>query len=253
MDTEKLIKDLIEEANKLAFKDKTGLDKFRRKASMILDNIAEGRGGYSAQLLNIHLFPPYQLNSYEEHREYWERGKKKIQNLLETILEEIELFGDRKAKMPGLSEEVFIAHGHDEEMKEAVARTIERIGLKPIILHEQPNMGVRAVMEKLEEHSAVSHAIILVSPDDYGCTKEEWPAKAYLRARQNVIFELGFFIGKLGKEGVHAIYRENDKFEFPTDIRGVLYTPFDKAGSWRNRLVRELQARGYKVSADDLP
>jgi hypothetical protein len=104
VDKKKLIESLIKQAKELSFEDKDGLDKFRKRASMIIHNIFEGRGGYSAQLLNIDLYPRYMLRSFEEHTEYWRRGRQEILNLLETILEEMELFGERKDMVAGLSE-----------------------------------------------------------------------------------------------------------------------------------------------------
>jgi predicted nucleotide-binding protein len=144
---------------------------------------------------------------------------------------------------------VFVVHGKDELMKQVVARTIEQLGLKPIILHEQADKG-RTVIEKFTECSDVDYAVILLSPDDYAYPKEAKPEKRKLRARQNVILELGYFIGKLGRKKIMALYRETDNFEMPTDFAGVVYTPFDD--KWQFKLVKELKACGYDVDANKL-
>lgn len=89
------------------------------------------------------------------------------------------------------SEKVFLVHGHDNELKETVARFLEKIGLIPIILHEQASKG-QTIIEKFEEHSNVSYAIVLMTPDDVGNLKSN-KGKLNQRARQNVIFELGYF------------------------------------------------------------
>ena len=93
------------------------------------------------------------------------------------------------------SEKVFLVHGHDNELKETVARFLEKIGLIPIILHEQASKG-QTIIEKFEEHSNVSYAIVLMTPDDVGNLKSN-KGKLNQRARQNVIFELGYFLDNL--------------------------------------------------------
>jgi len=118
---------------------------------------------------------------------------------------------------------VFIVHGHDSATKESVARYIEKIGLDPIILHEQPNGG-KTIIEKFEVYSDVGFAVILLTPDDVGCAKDN-KANLKTRARQNVIMELGYFLGRLGRERVCALYKEG--VEIPSDYQGVLYTEYD--------------------------
>ena len=99
------------------------------------------------------------------------------------------------------SNRTFIVHGHDGEARETVARFLEGIGYIPVILHEQPNMG-RTIIEKVEANSDVGFAIVLLTPDDEGCVKGGKPEP---RARQNVLFELGYFLGRLGRDRVCAL------------------------------------------------
>lgn len=148
------------------------------------------------------------------------------------------------------SECVFVVHGHDEEMKLSVARTLEKLGLKPIILHEQYDGG-RVIIEKLEQHGNVGFAVVLLSPDDTGYKKADGAKAAKPRARQNVILELGYFVGRLGRDKVMALIRGND-LEVPGDFDGVVYTPFDEHEGWQKKLVRELKAAGYDVDANAL-
>jgi hypothetical protein len=122
------------------------------------------------------------------------------------------------------SRKVFIVHGRDEAPREAVARFLEKLGFEAIILHEQANKG-RTVIEKVEAHGDVGFAVVLLTPDDEGCTKGEEPGP---RARQNVILELGYFIGRLGRERVCALKR--GEVEIPSDFGGVVYEPFDSSG-----------------------
>ncbi|VVB64350.1 putative nucleotide-binding protein containing TIR-like domain protein [uncultured archaeon] len=146
---------------------------------------------------------------------------------------------------------VFIVHGHDNEMKEAVARVIQTLGLKPIILHEKPDEN-KTIIEKFEKYSDVDFAVILLSPDDFAYENGKSPTEGKHRARQNVILELGFFLAKLGRDGVFIIHRENNNFEFPTDYSGVLYTLFDKSGMWKYKMTDEMKAIDPKIDKNKL-
>lgn len=141
------------------------------------------------------------------------------------------------------SRRVFVVHGHDDGLKETVARFLAKLGLEPVVLHEQPNRG-RTVIEKFEQHSDVSFAVVLCTPDDVGYpagkTEESRP-----RARQNVVLELGFFLAALGREHVCVLY--SDGVELPSDYSGVLYEELDRKGAWRLRLAAEIKASGLEV------
>ena len=139
---------------------------------------------------------------------------------------------------------VFIVHGHDNALKQEVARMIEKQGLEAIILSEQANRG-KTIIEKFEEHSDVGAAICLFTGDDYGKAKDA--TSENLRARQNVVFEAGFFMGKLGRENVILIADSN--IEVPSDLQGVVYT---SKTMWQTDVLRELKAIGYKVDFNKL-
>ena len=197
----------------------------------------------------------------EDERPSWNSGKVTLKNLVNTMIEELTLFGSADDKdeqsSSGRAEQlieqsIFVVHGHDEEMKQSIARALERLELKPLILHEQPNGG-RTVIEKFMDYGEIaSFAVILLSPDDLAYQVGEDSAKARYRARQNVILELGFFLGKLGRDRVIVIHREADKFEMPSDFAGVLFVPFDNRGTWKFEMVRELRAAGYSADANAL-
>lgn len=137
---------------------------------------------------------------------------------------------------------VFIVHGHEEAPREMVARFLEKLGLEAIILHEQTNRGM-TVAEKLETHGDVGFAIVLLTPDDLGRSVKE--AADQPRARQNVVLELGYFVGRLGRDRVCALRK--GPVEMPSDYVGVVYTEFDDSGGWKSALARELDAAGYDV------
>lgn len=139
------------------------------------------------------------------------------------------------------SNKVFVVHGRDDGMKQTVARFVERLGLEAIILHEQPNGGA-TVIEKFERSSDVGFAVVLMSVDDHGGIVGG-PVQG--RARQNVILELGYFLGRLGRRCV-MILRQGE-VEVPSDFAGVVYQVFDEPGSWRVQLAKELQVAGYAI------
>jgi len=137
---------------------------------------------------------------------------------------------------------VFIVHGHDEAPRETVARFIGKIGFDPIILHEQANRGM-TIAEKLIANANVGFAVVLLTPDDFGRAKNDDAEKP--RARQNVILELGYFIGRLGRDRVCALLKGD--VEIPSDYMGVVYTRYDDGGGWRQDLARELNSAGYQI------
>lgn len=144
---------------------------------------------------------------------------------------------------------VFIVHGHHEALKQQVARTVERLtGEPPIILHEQPDGG-RTVIEKFESYAdEVGFAVVLLTADDQGSSAAS--SELQPRARQNVVFELGYFIGRIGRARVAVLYE--DRVELPSDMSGVLYTPADVAGAWQLKLAREMKAAGVAVDLNKL-
>jgi predicted nucleotide-binding protein len=170
---------------------------------------------------------------------------------LESIAERLELFPlatgvTQRPTTQASSREtrkVFIVHGHDHSSREAVARFVDRLDLEAVILHEQPNAG-RTIIEKFEFHSDVGFAVVLLTPDDLGATRSNSDSLKG-RARQNVIFELGFFFGRLGRDRVCALYTEG--VELPSDIQGLVYILLDANGGWQLQLAKELRQAGMAV------
>lgn len=142
---------------------------------------------------------------------------------------------------------IFIVHGHDDALKQEVARIVEKQGLDAVILSEQANHG-KTIIEKFEENTDVGAAICLFTGDDYGRAikddkgEETKPANDRLRARQNVVFASGYFMGRLGREKVILI--ANPEIEIPSDLQGVVYTN-DK--SWQIDVLKELKEIGYAI------
>jgi predicted nucleotide-binding protein len=210
---------------------------------------------------------------------YWNRrcfdgGLNEAEVLLKRFVQELEMFEDSdtstspsrpaKSNSSPAGGKVFVVHGHDGKLKTQVARFLERLELEPIILHEQADRGL-TIIEKFEKHSDVSFAVVLLTPDDVGgladakgstgsflptLLHKDEDTKLKSRARQNVIFEFGFFLGKLGRSNVCGLYCEG--VELPSDYSGVLYTKIDAEGAWQYKLVKELKAAGLDVDANRL-
>jgi len=147
------------------------------------------------------------------------------------------------------SRKVFVVHGRNEITRETCARLLEKLELEPIILHEKPNVG-RTIIEKFHDYSDVGFAVILLTGDDRGGPKDADVTSLKLRARQNVIMELGFFIAKLGRPKVCALYEAG--VELPSDYDGVLFVPLDSHGAWRFHLGQELKASGIDVDLNKI-
>ncbi|MBZ7652940.1 TIR domain-containing protein [Klebsiella grimontii] len=137
---------------------------------------------------------------------------------------------------------VFIIHGHDGEAKEKTARFIEKLGLEAIILSEQANQG-KTIIEKLEHYTDVGFAIVLYTGDDAGNTEAEAGiGNLNARARQNVVFEHGLLMGRLGRNKVTPLV--SGTLELPSDIQGVVYID---SRSWQLEVAREMKAAGYNI------
>lgn len=166
-----------------------------------------------------------------------------IQERLELYLEPSEHTDQTKPSARSINmSKVFIVHGHDETVKQGVARYIENLGFTATILHERPNKG-RTIITKFQEEAAdAGFAVVLMTPDDLGKAKDAAELKP--RARQNVVFELAFFIGALGSNRVAALVK--GEIEKPSDFDGVVYLSLD-AADWKVKLAHELEAAGYSI------
>lgn len=140
---------------------------------------------------------------------------------------------------------VFIVHGRDNEAKQEVARFVADLGLEPIILHEQASSGM-TIIEKIEHYTNESDfALVLYTACDHGRGVHETKVTPQNRARQNVVFEHGYLMAKLGRENVCALVK--GEIETPNDISGVVYVPLDGYGGWKNAVAKELKACGYFI------
>jgi len=179
---------------------------------------------------------------------------REVTNSSNILLQKVKLLlsppaSDTRLNNQVRSNKIFVVHGHDNEMKSAVTQTLQKLDLEPILLHEKPNSR-QTIIEKTSDYAHVSFAVVLLSPDDLAYPKEKTSDEAKYRAKQNVIFELGYFLGRLGKQNVVAIYRKKKDFEVPNDYSGVLWIEYKNG--WYFELIKELQACNFDVDANKL-
>ncbi|MGH3937399.1 MAG: TIR domain-containing protein [Pseudonocardiaceae bacterium] len=187
----------------------------------------------------------------ERDRQYFASRVTHAAALIDAAIYEVELMSEGQnpetEPVPGIppdAETVFLVHGRNGAAKHEVARFVERItGKPPIILDEQANRG-QTLVEKFESHATTAiYAIVLATPDDVGRVSGTDPAIDQPRARQNVVFELGYFFGKLGRDRVAVL---NSGVEKPSDVNGLVYIGYP-AGNWQVELAKELHRAGVPV------
>jgi predicted nucleotide-binding protein len=171
---------------------------------------------------------------------------KKLVGLVDLLQTEAQLASGSLVDRAGIptGHRLFLVHGHDEKALHETARFLERLKQDIIILREQPNKG-RTIIEKFEDYADVGFAVVLLTSDDRGGAISETNEAQKPRARQNVILELGYFLGRLGRNRVCALYEPG--VEIPSDYSGVLYIPLDEQGAWRLSLAKEMKAAGLAV------
>ena len=184
---------------------------------------------------------------WERHRtESLQTQLSRIEGLIELLDTELQLQGRGgiKPQVEVKGHHIFLVHGHDQAALQETARFLERLDQDVVILREQANQG-RTIIEKFEEYADVGFAVVLLTPDDRGGAIAQPFDAQKPRARLNVILELGYFLGRLGRNRVCALYRSG--VEIPSDYSGVLYVELDEGGGWRLQLAKELKAAGLPV------
>jgi predicted nucleotide-binding protein len=130
------------------------------------------------------------------------------------------------ARLPPEGRKVFLIHGHDElNTLRLQAMLKDDLDVDVVLIMPKAGLG-RTIIEKFEQHANdCSYAVALFTPDD-AIEKDDG---SYLQARPNVIFETGWFVGRLGKERAlillkkgTRIYSDFDgvsRIEFREDVR----------------------------------
>lgn len=252
-DYEKMQK-LIEDASAMLKKDITNSDAefmaWETSTKRLLNKLFGKDGIEMSTFLGISFFTAcWNLNASDDE---WHRaavhscheGLEQAVAILKTYLDELQEEHVKTEKQQVNYARIFIVHGHDGEMKQSVARIIEKQGIEAIILSEQANCG-KTIIEKLEGNSDVAGAVCLFTADDVGRENSEYDDKP--RARQNVVLEAGYFMGKLGRNRV--VFLADDGIEMPSDLSGVVYT---STNYWQFDLLKELKAMGYSIDFNKL-
>jgi predicted nucleotide-binding protein len=188
------------------------------------------------------------LQSLKNLIEYKLNSLKSLLSKVDLLKSEIQASNVSSVGKPLIKNQIFIVHGHDDAAKIKTARFIEKLGFTPIILHEQSSQG-RTIIEKIEEYSSVGFGIILYTPCDIGKKHGEETSLRF-RARQNVVFEHGYLIGKIGRSNVCALVKGD--IETPNDISGVVFVKMDDDDAWHIKVARELRSSGYAVDLNQL-
>lgn len=250
MSQKKKLIEIIEEATQLSHMYITACDvRFQawfEKASRFL--IARfGQSSYEYDSFINTEFSPQVFSSRTPEETFIETLHLGLQKSILIFNDYLKEMDDQPAAQKPISSDkskIFVVHGHDGELKESVARLIEQQGIQTIILFEKPNQG-KTLIEKIESYSNVGGAICLFTKDDLGKAKNE--AEEKYRARQNVVLETGYFMGKLGRNSI--VILADSGIEMPLDLSGVVYT---NTANWQVDLLKELKSFGYNIDFNRL-
>jgi predicted nucleotide-binding protein len=249
-----LLKGQIEKANQLIASRPLSSDNYS-SWELLTRNFLEKAFGINSpnvsSVMNVGKFGSFPMNPGEN---WWENHRanslqtqiKKLEGLIELLQTEIQLDQShiiQQHESPS-GHRVFLVHGHDEKILHESARFLEKLQQDIVILREQPNKG-RTIIEKFEDYADVGFAIVLLTADDRGGKAANPYEEQKRRARQNVILELGYFLGRLGRNRVCALFAPG--VEIPSDYSGVLYVPLDDQGAWRLSLAKEMKAAGLSI------
>lgn len=202
---------------------------------------------------NLGSFWPFikeKYGTYADRRRFLAEEFEHVLNVLE-FGHTVETKASTKRKENFISEpkktgKIFLVHGRDNEAKQEVARYIESLGIGVIILHEQASSGM-TIIEKIEYYSnEADFALVLYTACDHGRGITETKVHPRNRARQNVVFEHGYLMAKLGRKNVCALVK--GEIETPNDISGVVYVGLDQSGAWKESVTKELRACGYSIN-----
>lgn len=160
--------------------------------------------------------------------------QRRLANLARTIVEE--------------NKKIFIVHGRNTNMRDKVSSLLGRLKLDYVILESEHSSGATVIEKFIRNAEECRYAIVLFSAEDIGKlnTEEE---QYKIRARQNVVFELGYFIGSIGRESIIILHDIGKEIEKPTDFAGVVYEPFDEYGGWKSKLIKEMKVSGLYIDS----
>jgi len=144
---------------------------------------------------------------------------------------------------------VCITYGRDQIMNKQVVSLIKQLGIDPIVMQDKNN-SIKPLAQFVTEHKNIAFVIAILSADDWVYPKQGKSQDALMYADQRVIFHLGFWIGRLGRSRVFALYYDQRSFRWPTEHFDVIYTPLDRNQSWKSELTKRLKESNITISTD---
>ena len=242
-----------DEFSKLAVKDEANRARLLNELETVI-TLSFGSDGarYIKQSRNVLFYPQvlFSDGGADYTPQTWSDGQAEMAGIIESIKHHLSMIARPEpeatsvARILPATNKVFIVHGHDKAMRSDVEAFVTRLGLDAIILMEEANRG-RTLLEKFEAHAEAAYAVVLLSPDDVGRSAAVSASDEKLRPRQNVVLELGYFIGRLGRGRVAAIVDQDrdNQVEYPSDIRGIATVPYSHTnGDWKRLLAKEFRA-----------
>jgi len=254
---QELLNQLLQQANEMEFASRdSDIQRLVQKAETIFPLTATDYQEKIQNFKGIHFYPFFYTtgDNGRSMMKSFEEGKRKAIDFILGLIESNDLIHSLGISSDSSSDtktstslqqkhtnKVFIVHGHDDALKNEVARFIESLDLKAVILHEQISRS-QTIIEKIESYSDVGFSIILYTPCDIGGSASSEETQP--RARQNVVFEHGYFVAKLGRENVVAL--KKGQVEVPNDLSGMVYVSYEQ-NNWKRDIAHELKASGYKI------
>lgn len=141
---------------------------------------------------------------------------------------------------------VYVIHTGEGPMEKDVISLLKKIDLQPLLRHNRLD-SIKSLEQEFADQTNANFAVVILSSDEFVYSKNGKPGDAKLRARQDIIFDLGYLLGRLGRQNVLALYYEQKSFLLPTLLHNAVYLPYDKGGGWQQALMKRLQFCGYNI------
>lgn len=135
---------------------------------------------------------------------------------------------------------ICITYGRDQIMNRQVVSVIRELGIDPIVMQDKKNSS-KSLAQFVTEHKDIAFVIAILSADDWVYPKQGKPQDAMMYADQKVVLHLGFWIGRLGRNRIFALYYDQRSFRWPTEHFDVIYTPLDRNQMWKGELIKRLK------------